>query len=251
VELYPAINPGSRTDRAVVVLAELITSGRLVSGDFLPSESELCKQLGLSRPTIRMALRTLETRGLVVTKHGVGVQVTDRTRQAVTDSIELMLLRQGAGPRDMLEVRLMLECQGAFLAAQRATDDNIRAIGESIEAMHGGLTIAETVETDLNFHLRVAEASQNEVLVALVHAMRGLLRNTIAATYAIDRGTEERIDAHGQVLAGIVARDAAAAETAMRAHICRTEMLTTHPLPEAMDGSGAEEVQRWGDRSRP
>jgi GntR family transcriptional repressor for pyruvate dehydrogenase complex len=244
VTVYPAINPGSRTERAVAVLAELIMSGRLVAGDFLPSEAELCKQLGLSRPTVRMALRTLETRGLVVTKHGVGVQVTDRTRQAVTDSIELMLLRQGAGPRDMLEVRLMLECQGASLAAQRATDDNIDAIARSIASMRGAQTIAETVETDLDFHVRVAEGSQNEVLVALVHAMRGLLRDTIAATYAIDRSTEERIDAHGRVLTSIVARDAVAAETAMREHLCRTEMLLTHPVPGAMDGEHAEEVQR-------
>ena len=196
--LLSPIESGSRTERTVAVLTELITSGRFASGELLPSESELCKQLGISRPTVRMALRTLETRGLVVTRHGVGVQVTDRTRQVVTDSIELMLLRGGAGPRDMLEVRLMLECQGAALAADRATTADLAAI---------------------------AEASQNAVLVALVHALRGLLRDTIAATWRVNDGVEERRRDHARVLDAVTARDPAAAVAAMRTHLCRTERL--------------------------
>ncbi len=86
-------------------------------GDLLPSEPSLGKQLGISRPTVRLALRTLETRGLVTTRHDGGATVADRTREAAVDSIELMLRQVGAGERDMLEVRLMLESQGAALAA--------------------------------------------------------------------------------------------------------------------------------------
>ena len=224
--LLSPIESGSRTERTVAVLTELITSGRFASGELLPSESELCKQLGISRPTVRMALRTLETRGLVVTRHGVGVQVTDRTRQVVTDSIELMLLRGGAGPRDMLEVRLMLECQGAALAADRATTADLAAIAEAIAALGDRrLGVAETVEADLRFHLRVAEASQNAVLVALVHALRGLLRDTIAATWRVNDGVEERRRDHARVLDAVTARDPAAAVAAMRTHLCRTERL--------------------------
>ncbi len=224
--LLSPIDGASRTDRTVAVLTELVTSGRFASGEFLPSESELCKQLGISRPTVRMALRTLETRGLVSTRHGVGVQVTDRTRQAVTDSIELMLLRGGASPRDMLEVRLLLECQGAVLAADRATNDDLAAIAETVAALADRrLGIAETVEADLRFHLCVAEASKNAVLVALVHALRGLLRDTIAATWRVNDGVEERHRDHARVLAAVTARDPAAAEAAMRTHLCRTERL--------------------------
>lgn len=224
--MLATIESGSRTDRVIAVLTELITSGRLGSGDFLPSEAELCKQLGVSRSTVRMALRTLETRGLVLTRQGVGVQVTDRTRQAVTDSIELMLLRGGAGPRDMLEVRLMLECQGAALAAQRATDNDLEAIASAIADLHDRpKAVTETVEADLRFHLRVAEASKNEVLVALAHAIRGLLRDTIAATWQVDDRADERLQDHADVLTAVIARDSVAAEAAMRAHLCRTERL--------------------------
>lgn len=224
--MLTTIDSESRTDRTIAVLTELITSGRLSSGDFLPSEAELCKQLGVSRPTVRMALRTLETRGLVVTRQGVGAQVSDRTRQAVTDSIELMLLRGGANARDMLEVRLMLECQGASLAAQRATDDDLEKITAAIDAMADRhMAIEETVDADLHFHLRVAEASKNAVLVALVHAIRGLLRDTIAATWRINDRAEERVKDHADVLAAVAGRNPTAAEMAMRTHLCRTERL--------------------------
>jgi GntR family transcriptional repressor for pyruvate dehydrogenase complex len=218
------INDGSRADRAVGVLTELITSGKLVSGDFLPSEPELSRRFGVSRPTIRQALRTLETRGLVATKHGVGVKVVDRTREVATDSIGLMLLRSGSGPQDLLEVRRMLECQGAALAAQRATEEDVHVMAAAINLMRSeSSTVAEYVEGDLNFHLRLAESSKNGVLVALTHAIRGLLLDAMAATYSIDGRTDRRLRDHTRVLEAIAAHNPVEAEAAMQAHLQRTE----------------------------
>jgi len=223
-DLYQPLEQESRTNRVVNALMSMVTSGRVASGDFLPSEPELCKMLGVSRPTVRQALRTLEARGLVVPKHGIGVQVTDRTREAAIDAMGLMLLRRGSGPRDLLEVRLMLECQGAALAATRATDDDIHALSESINSMARQVsTIEQYVTADLSFHLHLAEASKNAVLVSLVHAIRGLLLDTIRATYAADGRTERRLHDHSRVLDAIVVRDADAADAAMRAHLRSTE----------------------------
>lgn len=223
-ELFQSVNDGSRTERAVRLLTDLITGGKLASGDFLPSEPALSKQLGISRPTMRLALRTLEARGLVVTRRGVGVQVTDRTREAATDSIGLLLQRSGGGVREMLEVRLMLECQGAALAAQRATEDDIAAIAATMEALGGdGLTVGDCIELDLEFHLRLAKASKNNLLVALVHALRGLMLDTIAATHAIDARTTQRLRAHATVLEAIKARNPEAAYAAMEQMLRVTE----------------------------
>ncbi len=218
--LYPTITDGSRTDRAVRLLTDLITSGKLAPGDPLPSEPALGKQLGISRPTVRLALRTLETRGLIATRHGVGATVADRTREAAVDSIELMLRQIGAGERDMLEVRSMLETQGAALAAGRATDDDLAAIAAAVDGMRApNLTIPDLIELDLAFHLRLHEASRNAVLVALVHAIRGLLRDTIAATYDRDPRTSTRLAEHARILAAIASRDPAAAHAAMDSHL--------------------------------
>lgn len=223
-DLYQPLEQESRTDRVVNALMGMVTSGRLASGDFLPSEPELCKLLGVSRPTVRQALRTLEARGLVVPKHGVGVQVTDRTREVAIDAMELMLLRRGSGPQDLLEVRLMLECHGAALAATRATDADIHALSESLNFMARQVsTIDQYVAADLSFHLHLAGASKNAVLVSLVHAIRDLLLDTIRATYAADGRTERRLQDHSRVLDAIVAHDADAADAAMRAHLRSTE----------------------------
>ena len=218
--LYPTLTDGSRTDRAVRLLTDLITSGRLAPGDPLPSEPALGKQLGISRPTVRLALRTLETRGLIATRHGVGAVVADRTREAAVDSIELMLQQTGAGPRDVLEVRSMLEGHGAALAAERATEADLAAIADAVEGMRApDLTVPELIELDLAFHIRLNEASQNTVLVALGHAIRGLLRATIAATYDRDPRPAARLDEHARILAAVAAHDPATAQDAMAVHL--------------------------------
>lgn len=221
-----AIGGGTRSEQAARLLTELITSGQIVSGAFLPTEAELCRQYNVSRATIREAVRKLEARGLVVSRHGVGVQVADGTEQAVSDSISLLLQRRRVGPRDMLEVRLMLEGQAAALAAERGSDEAVSAIAAAIDAMRDeSLTLPEQVQNDLDFHLRVAEASQNVVLVALVHAIRGLLLDTITATFEANPAIGERITAHALILAGIRAREPEAAQAAMRAHLLLTEEL--------------------------
>lgn len=221
-----AIGGPTRSDQAARLLTELITSGQLASGAFLPTEAELCRQFGVSRATIREAVRRLEARGLVVSRHGIGVQVADGTEQAVSDSISLLLQRRRVGPRDMLEVRLMLECQAAALAAERGSVEAIHAIAGAIDAMRDpSLTVPEQVRTDLDFHLRVAEASQNVVLVALVHAIRGLLFDTITVTFEANPSIAERIEFHTSILTGIQAHDPSAAQAAMRAHLLMTEAL--------------------------
>ncbi|MDQ6700978.1 MAG: FCD domain-containing protein, partial [Acidobacteriota bacterium] len=217
---FTRINGQSKTEQAVQLLTEMITSGAVKSGKLLPSEHELCVRIGVSRSTLRMALRTLEAQGLVVTRHGVGAVVTDRTRETLTASIELMLRRRGAAPRDVFEVRLMLECQAAALAAQRAQERHITAIRASIAKLaDGAVPISEHVAADLAFHMAVAEASGNEVLVALVHAVRQQLLEHIAATFARDERVHVRIEAHTAILNGIETHDSVAAENAMRAHL--------------------------------
>ena len=215
----------SRADQVMRILLERI-AGELSPGDSLPSEAELCRQLGVSRSTVREVLRRLEARGLIATRHGVGIQVVDHTRQVATDSLRLMLARSDVGPREMLEVRLILECQAAALAAQRASDEEMARIGAAIAALRGPTMANEAnIQADLEFHLGIAEASRNRLLIALTHTIRDLLRETIAATFALDPRVERRKRDHGRVLEAIQRRDPQAAEAAMRAHLQTTEEL--------------------------
>lgn len=230
---FTRINGQSKTEQAVQLLTEMITSGAVASGQLLPSEHELCDRIGVSRSTLRMALRTLEARGLVVTRHGIGAIVTDRTRETVTDSINLLLLRRGATRRDVFEVRLMLECQAAALAALRAKPVHLASIRDSIAVMgDASSSLREHVAADLAFHLAVAEASGNNVLVAFVYAVRQQLLETIAATFARDDGVPVRIEAHTAILRALEAQDSVGAEAAMRAHLNLTALILDDPIDD-------------------
>ncbi|CAN5644467.1 FadR/GntR family transcriptional regulator [soil metagenome] len=219
-KLFPSLNDGSRTDQAVQLLTELITSGKLEAGSFLPSEPSLSKQLGISRTTIRMALKTLEMRGLVITRRGVGVEVANRTRQVAIDSLELMLQHGDGSITDAFEVRRMLECQSAQLAAERATDEDLAEISMALERIEvPGLSIDDQIDADLDFHLRLCEASKNPILVALAMVLRGLLRDAIASTLVFEAPDSPREHEHRLILETLRARDPERAEAAMNNHM--------------------------------
>lgn len=219
-KLFPSLNDGSRTERAVQLLSDLITSGKIEAGEFLPSEPALSKQLGISRTTIRLALKTLEMRGLVTTRRGVGVQVANRTRQVAIDSLELMLQHGDGSIKDAFEVRTMLECQSALLAAERATDDDLQEIAAALERIEvPGLSIDEQIDADLDFHLRLCEASKNPILVALAMVLRGLLRDAIASTLTFEAPGSPREHEHRLILETLRSRDPERAEAAMNEHM--------------------------------
>lgn len=239
--LLSPILKSSRMEDAVEVVTDLITSGKIPSETMLPTEAELSRQLGISRPTVREALRMLEARGLIVSRHGVGAMVVDQSSQVATSSILLMLKRKGVGLEDMLEVRRMLECQAASLSAERATSDDLTAIQASIDAMGAQpRPSAENVRLDFDFHLAIARASHNLVLVTLVDAIRDLLYDTIAATHASDPNIGLRVDAHGAILDAIRRRDAEAAARAMADHLKMAEFLIQLIRARAPDESVGE-----------
>jgi GntR family transcriptional repressor for pyruvate dehydrogenase complex len=219
-DIPPLMNEGTRTDRAVQLLTELVTSGTYLPGEYLPSEPTLSKQLGVSRTTVRLALKTLELRGLVVMRRGIGVLVADRTQEVAMESLRMMLLQSGGNTLDAYEVRLMLECESAELAAERATDEEIEEMGDSIDRMQApGLTIDQRIDIDLEFHLRLCEASKNQMLVALAQVLRGLLRETIKATYLVDEREMPRTIEHTRILEQVKCRNSQGAHAAMDIHM--------------------------------
>jgi DNA-binding FadR family transcriptional regulator len=224
--LFPSLNDGSVTERAVQLLSELITSGKIPAGEFLPSEPALSKQLGISRGTIRMALKTLEMRGLVVTRRGIGVEVANRTREVAIDSLGMMLQHGNGSITDAFEMRTMLEGQSAMLAAERVTDADLDEIAAALERIEEpGISIDEQIDRDLALHLRICEAARNPILVALAAALRNLLRDVIATTLTVRTLYEPdgpRLPEHLAILDAIRARDPNRAHDAMTEHMRRS-----------------------------
>ncbi|MBK8743047.1 MAG: FadR family transcriptional regulator [Betaproteobacteria bacterium] len=147
----------------------LITSGEYAVGARLPPERDLARQLRVSRPSVREALIALEVEGLVEVRVGSGIYV-----HAASGIGGLHVSNGGhhAGPFDLIRARKAIEGECAALAAKEAKRPQIAEIAEALQQMEAdALKMAQPLEADRLFHLRVAEATNN---VALVHVVMGL-----------------------------------------------------------------------------
>ena len=201
------------------LLEDAVVSGQLASGDRLPSERDLAKTHGVSRPVIREALRALAERRIVEIFPGRGVFVLQPSLAQGAGPLELLYRRRGATARDLSEARLMLECEAADLAARRADLEDINDLRQKLEALESAGSIIERIRRDLAFHLRIASASHNPVIetmsVSIVRLTAALMLRSV-----IDPEVRRRSDPyHAAAYTAIEARDPAAAREAIRAHL--------------------------------
>lgn len=248
-DLFSALKQqGTLCDQTVAYLTDLIVSGQVSPGDFFPSEAELCRRLKVSRTTMREAVRILEARGFIRRRHGIGIEVVDRSHEAATSSISLMLQRKQSSIRDLAEVRMALECEAAALAATRATDSDLRALAAAVEVMERpSSTIDEYIEADLDFHLRLVRSSHNGVLVSFINAVRDLLQASIRSTYVLDGRTERRLNDHVWILEAILKRDPDDARQAARSLLLNSQdklrqLGLIEPAEESASSSADEAV---------
>lgn len=204
----------------------LIASGELKPGFSLPSERDLSKQLDVSRPSLREALLILESRGLLHARRGGGYDVTDVTGPIITDPLVHLLQRHPSAVDDILELRHGLECIAAQFAALRASDADVKRLGNLVASMRkrkGEFDPFEDAERDADFHMAVAEASHN---LALVHVTRGLFNlmrvnmlRSREALYHQEDNVHLLDEQHGEIVKAIAARDPAAARKAANLHL--------------------------------
>ncbi|HSW17506.1 MAG TPA: FCD domain-containing protein [Ramlibacter sp.] len=214
------------SDSITEQIERLIVEGKLTPGDPLPSERDLAKQLGVSRPSLREALLVLESRGLVQARRGGGFGVTDVTGPTITDPLVHLLQRHPSTIDDVLELRHGLECVAAYFAAIRATDADAKRLREMSAAMkrrRAERDPMEDADLDVDFHMAVAEASHN---VALVHVMRGLfnlMRSNMMRSREVLYRQPENValldEQHVAIVKAIVARDHDAARAAANLHL--------------------------------
>jgi DNA-binding FadR family transcriptional regulator len=203
-------------------LRELILARGAPEGMALPTERELMAQSGLSRASVREALRVLETEGLIQTKSGRngGSMVRRPGPEGVSRSIDLFVRSHGVRFEAVLEVREAIEPAAARLAALHSTEADLEAIVAAQLRLEAAEEVADFVRANLDWHLAVVKASHNEILVACFTAMT---QPIYAATeYRSLNTTEVRrkvVRVHQQIGAAITARDADAAFRRMQRHV--------------------------------
>jgi GntR family transcriptional repressor for pyruvate dehydrogenase complex len=217
-------------------LEHLIVKGRLMPGDGLPSERELAKQIGVSRPSLREALSELRSRGLIEPARNGGAVVTELTRTTLTEPLSQMLERHPSAIRDLVEMRVVLEAHAASLAAVRATPADL----EKLEAALGvqiatrSRNVATLAKRDLDFHQLIAQASHNIALLHTTHGLSKLIKVFVQRGYEIilssgnaREGKAAIEQQHLAILNAIRGRDPEAARLAAHAHVRSTEYVWT------------------------
>ncbi len=220
-EAYEAIQSQRLYTKIVEQIQRRILAGELKVGDHLPPERELAEQFQVSRTAVREAVKALSEKGLVQVFPGKGTFITNGTSQAVRQSLGmLMKIGQADGTRDLVEVRYIFEPEIAALAAQRAGDEHIAAMQEAVRVMDGSVENADAyIEADLDFHLALAEASQNLMILTLIDSFVDLLREQRIRIFHVEGGPQRGQEHHKRILEAITRHDADAARREMRAHL--------------------------------
>jgi GntR family transcriptional repressor for pyruvate dehydrogenase complex len=213
----------SRTTLTEDVMEHLISSirdGELKPGEKLPSERELSQQLVVSRSCVREALQALAMMRLIDIKPGRGAYVRSLLPEEVLDANVLSRLIQGDSLRALVETRMILEVEIARLAAERRTEDQLRAIGRIIEAMDSEhLSVDEVLAYDLEFHVRLSHATNNPVLITLHQSILPLLAGSRQKVNLIPGARDKAWVFHRAIYEAVKKRDGAAARLAMTEHL--------------------------------
>lgn len=220
--MLPKLSRGTLADQVTERLLDYIQAQNLKPGDLLPSETSLAGSFGVSRPVIREALKNLEGKGVLEIVNGKGAIV----RPIDSDPLRMFFQRAMQMERgtilELMEIRRGLEVQAATLAAQRRNQHDIDALAQVVRAMRDNMHDADAyTRLDVEFHLRLAAAAHNMLLVYLVESIRDTLRNTISAGLQ-SRGPALNLEsiqlAHEALLQTLTASDPAAAVRAMEHH---------------------------------
>src|SRR5437016_12065550 len=229
--VYKAVRTSRLYEQIVQQIEESILKGALKPGDQLPAERELAQNFGVSRTAVREAVKTLREKGLVEAYSGRGTFVTNGTSQAIRQSLDLMIrINQQEGSANLAELRLVLEPEIAGLDASRIEEQLLSTMRESVAVMDRNLREPDAyVEADLDFHLALAEAAGNPLILSLLDSIVGLLREQRGRIFKVDGGPERGQFHHKRILAAIERRDPDAARDAMRAHLQQVREDSAYP----------------------
>jgi len=218
---YTPIQAERLYERIAQQIEQRLLTGDLKVGDWLPPERELAEQFGVSRTAVREAVKALRQKGLVEVQPGRGTFITDGTSRAMRHSLDLLMKIGGAdGSANLVEVREIIEPEIAALAAARATEEHIAAMREAVTTMDAALQDPDAfIEADLDFHLALAEATQNALIPTLIDSIVDLLREQRARIFRVDGGPQRGQFHHKRILEAIVRRDPEVARETRRAHL--------------------------------
>ncbi|HUD37370.1 MAG TPA: FadR/GntR family transcriptional regulator [Streptosporangiaceae bacterium] len=213
------------TDEAIEKIKAMIVSGTLRAGDRLPKEADLAAELGLSRNSLREAVKALSLVNILDVRQGDGTYVTSLEPTLLLEALSFIVdFHRDSTVLELLQVRRILEPAATALAAERATDAEIGDLRKLLDSLGPEPAIEDLVANDLEFHRRIAASSGNTVLSSLVETMsapttrariwRGLTQAGVGARTVAE---------HRAILEAMASRDPEAARSWATVHIAAVE----------------------------
>lgn len=213
-------------------IKELITTGQLREGEKLPSERELAEMMQVSRPTIREAFKILSALGYVDIRHGHGVFVANHSVRI--DNLAEFLFLQTDTIHELFEVRKMIETESIARAVQRSNSEYLQEItAKTLEIYHRVIVAKEFSDpderenflsrSDQEFHLMIAQAAGNEVVLRVMNNLIDLLRQSRMRAMKIPGRVEQSLVEHIDIAKALSARDEVLARKCMLLHLDSVE----------------------------
>lgn len=208
-------------DKIIRQIRSLITSGQLKPGDRLPPERKLAERLGVGRTSVRDAIRKLEFYGILKTLPQSGTVVSGMGIAALEGLISDVLKIENSDFASLVETRVILETNAAKLAAERRTQEDITNLEYALAAYEKKVKRGvPSVEEDLLFHLKIAEASTNAVLKSLMLIITpDIVNNFLSLDICTDGRVYRALDEHHVILTHIKNQEPEQAASAMRNHL--------------------------------
>ncbi|MGE4299132.1 MAG: FadR/GntR family transcriptional regulator [Desulfovibrionaceae bacterium] len=209
------------SESVVDAIKQMIVDQGFGPGDKFYSENELTAKLQVSRSSIREAVRILEVSGQITVKHGKGIFIVDPATPRFAAFVD-WLKDNEQSIQEHFEVRLIIEPQTAWLAAQSATPDELARLEEAhekfVENAKRGLS-AETIQCDRDFHKLLAKATHNKILFALTKSMATSLLDGWISSFHTPGRMDKTVREHGLILQAVKHGDAEAAKAHMTTHL--------------------------------
>ncbi len=222
--------PRNKVYQEVAKQLERCITEELKPGDLLPPERELVQILGVSRGSVRGAIRSLELMGLLEPRQGVGTVVCGPGANP-SNPLAKAILDKRKMVADLIDVRKMIEPPLAGRAALHASGDEISEMQDILVRQEAKVCAGELgIEEDSEFHYSIALASGNSVVLKVVDVLIDLLRETMEHSLQVEGRQEKSLAGHRRILAALKRGDAAAAEAAMRRHLQEIESVVLKKL---------------------
>ncbi len=224
LKLFKPVKKTRVYEEIVAKIKDMIDKGRFKSGDQLPVERELAEVFRVSRSSVREAIRSLESQGLLESRQGNGTYIAKHPVESLVNPLATVISSEKDGQRELFEMRRLIEPQLAFLAAERATEDEIRTMERTLALQEREVARGESAtESDKNFHCLLANAARNRFLLHIVDNNMHLFLESRDNFLQVEGRPEKSLQHHRELLDAIKARDPESAAQAMREHLIDIE----------------------------